>query len=559
MNNGGNYAVHKPSAILTLLAGATKVAPWRAEQIFGDEDMQMRWGKKVGMGGASLAVIAALAAAAWTTPVAAQKAQDTMRFPVQNMEAGIDSYLFPGTFHYIWAPSVYDNLLGFDPVKGKFVGQLAKSWSQPNATTYEYELRDDIKWQDGQPLTADDVVYTIDYLIDPKVKLRNKANWTWIQSVEKLGPYKVRIVAKSPVPDGMMRMAESTYIFPKHVHGPLANKAEFGARPVGTGPLKITQFDTNTGIIAERNPSYVPTTAKAAAGIGKVVAVPMNDTGTIVAAMLVGQADVAVELAPDQVAGLEATGRFEVSLGPPGLAHSFMGFPSAAVENVKALGDVRVRKAIAMAIDRRQQLIVQYGDRGKTLKPMEALCFKAQLGCGYNKLMPAYDPAGAKKLLAEAGYPDGFDVTISTYPINMDEVTAVAGMLRAVGIRASVRAHPFSQRDLLLRQGKVEIGYYGWSGGAIFDVSTTISRHFLRDEYADPVLKKMAAETYTIMDDAERRKAVAKVLDYATENAYIFPMIPLRPPITHIKDLQILAKEDLRAVYQPAMHEFGWK
>ena len=497
--------------------------------------------------------------ALYAVPASAQKAKDTLRFPVQGMEAGIDSYLFPGTFHYIWAPSVYDNLLGFNSAKGEFVGQLAKTWRHPNPTTYEYELRDDIKWQDGQPLTADDVVYTINYLIDPNVNLRNKGNWAWIKSIEKLGPYKVRIIAKTPVPDGMMRMAESTYIFPKHVHEPLANKAEFGARPVGTGPFKITQFDKNAGIIAERNPTFVPTAAKNKAGVGKLIGIPMNDTGSIVAAMLVGQADLAVELAPDQVEGLVATGNFEVSLGPPGLAHSFLGFPTKGWQSVKALGDVRVRKAIAMAIDRRQTFQVQYGDRGKSLQPMESLCFKAQLGCGYNTTMPAYDPAGAKKLLAEAGYPDGFDVDISTYPINADEVTAVAGMLRAVGIRANVRQHPIAQRDLLIREGKIEMGYYGWSGGAIFDVSTTITRHFLRDEYEDPVLKELAAKSLTITDDAERRKAVAKAIDYATENAYIFAQIPLRPPITHTKEVKILANDDLRAVYQPAVHEFGWK
>src|ERR1700741_4028646 len=100
----------------------------------------------------------AAALCAWALfamPASAQKARDTLRFPVQGMEAGLDSYLFPGTFHYIWAPSVFDTLLGFNPLKVEFVGQLAKSWSQPNPTTYEYELRDDIKWQDGQPLTAD--------------------------------------------------------------------------------------------------------------------------------------------------------------------------------------------------------------------------------------------------------------------------------------------------------------------------------------------------------------------------------------------------------------------
>ena len=87
--------------------------------------------------GQAVAVLCALVLNA--LPAVAQKSQDTLRFPVQGMVAGIDSYLLPGTFHSIRAPSVYDNLLGFNPVKGEFVGQLAKAWSQPTPTTYEYE------------------------------------------------------------------------------------------------------------------------------------------------------------------------------------------------------------------------------------------------------------------------------------------------------------------------------------------------------------------------------------------------------------------------------------
>jgi hypothetical protein len=110
-----------------------------------------------------------------------------------------------------------------------------------------------------------------------------------------------------------------------------------------------------------------------------------------------------------------------------------------------------------------------------------------------------------------------------------------------------------------LSQGEVDIGYYGWSGGAVFEVSSQLARHFTSNEYDDPVLSKMATATFTMMDDKARRAAVAKVLEYAVDNALVFPMIPSRPVITHSKEVTILAKEEMRASQVTAIHEFGWK
>ena len=138
-------------------------------------------------------LLAAIALALIATPALAQKAKDTMRFPFAEPASTLDTYLNPGVISNVWGPSVYDMLLGFDPAKSQFVGHLAKGVSQPNPTTYDFELRDDVKWHDGQTFDADDVVHTLNYLIDPKVNLRFKAYWAWIRSVEKLSPTTVRI------------------------------------------------------------------------------------------------------------------------------------------------------------------------------------------------------------------------------------------------------------------------------------------------------------------------------------------------------------------------------
>jgi len=502
-----------------------------------------------------LNVLAACALALIATPAFAQKSKDTMRFPFAEPASTLDTYLNPGVISNVWGPSVYDHLLGFDGKEGKYVGHLAKSWSQPSPTVYEYELHEDVLWHDGQKFTADDVVYTLNYLIDPKVNLRYKAYWKWIDKVEKLGPYKVRITSKHPVPDGMMWMVFRTPIYPKHVHEPLANKQDFGTKPVGTGPYKIVSFDRNSGIVAEKYKDYRPRPVKPGASIGHVQAEFIPDMGTKVAALLTGKADIVADVPPDQAVDLHKSGRFEVSLSPPAMGYTFLGFPSNGGN--KALADVRVRTAVIKAIDRKSLVKVQYGDLAGDMQPPEALCSKQQLGCGYTKLPPAFDPAGAKKLLAEAGYSDGFDMVISCFPSSVALATAISGMLRTVGIRATVRQHPIAQRVQMISDGKVEAGLYTWAASTIYEVSPQIARHFQSKEYDDPELIKMAEATLSMMDDAERRKAVAKVFDEATEKAYAFPMTPTRASYTHTKEIRLTAT-DLRAT-EVNPHEFGWK
>jgi peptide/nickel transport system substrate-binding protein len=354
-----------------------------------------------------------------------------------------------------------------------------------------------------------------------------------------------------------MWMAFNTPILPKHIHEALPNKQEFAARPVGTGPLKIARIDKNSGIIAERNPFFQTAPGKKAATIGRIVSAPIPDAGTLAAKFMIGEVDVARDLPPDQVAALRDSGRAEFTLSAPSVGYSFLGFPTAGAQNVKALGDVRVRLAIMKAIDRQAVGTAAFGDLAKGISPVEGLCSREQFGCGYTKLTPDYDPAGAKKLLAEAGYPNGFDVTISCFPTGLDEATAISGMLRAVGIRATVRSHPIAARVKELAKGRVDIGYYGWNGGGMFEVSGQLVRHFLSKEYDDAEMLKMATAAITMMDDGSRRKEVARLMDYANENAYLFPVLPVRAIFTHSHEVKLEATE-IRA-NQVNPHDFQWK
>ncbi len=504
----------------------------------------------------SLFVIGALLIAA--APALAQKSKDMLRYPIDDAEATLDRYVAPGSFANQWEPAIFDNLIGFDPKKGQFTPQLAKAWKQIDPLTFEFELRDDVKFQNGEKFDADDMVYTLNYLIDPKVKLRYKPSWAWIKSIEKLSPYKVRINAKEPDPDGLMWLAFGTPMYPDELHGGLADKQAFGPRPVGTGPYRITKLDKNTGVVAEKYAGFVPGPMKPAPQIGRIVAQPIPDVGSLVANLLTDQVDVAVNLPMDQAIGLRESGRFEITLSPPRLGYIYLQFPTAAWTNVKQLADVRVRTAIAMAINRKVLLQSVYGPLAQGLIPTEGLCSKEQLGCGYTKMVPDYDPAGAKKLLAEAGYPNGFEISISGYRENTPHMTAISGMLREVGIRANVKIHHSTQRLKMIQDGQVEIGYYGWSGGNMFTVSPQIVRHLQAGEYEDPEFVKLVDPIFKTMDDTERRKLSARAFDRLHDMAYTYPMITNREIFVHTKEVAIRDPNDLRPmIISP--HEFVWK
>ncbi len=509
----------------------------------------------------TLTALGAVVAASLVTlsPAFAQKSADTLRWPLPEAQFAMDVYSIQvrGNFSQAWAPSVYDTLLDFDPSTGEFIGHIAKAWKQVDDTNYEFELRDDVTFHDGEKLTADDVVYTLNYIIDPKTNLRFKSTWEWVKSAEKLGPYKLRITAKYPVPGGLMFMAYGWPIYPKHIHEALADKELFGTHPVGTGPYRVTKMDKNAGVYAEKFPGYIATRVKHAASIAHVISEPIPDSGTQAAALLAGKVDVVEDLPIEQVEALVKSGRFETTVSPPGLGYNFLGFPSLGAKRVKALGDERVRLAIVKAIDRKALVDITFGKSGVAAAPQEALCIKEELGCGYSRPMPDFDPAGAKKLLAEAGYADGFDMVISCFSTTVAEATAISGMLHNIGIRATVAPHPVPLRRQMLAQGKIDMSIYGWTD-VMFDVAPHIDRHFLTEEFDDTHLVQLAKATLTITDDAERRKAAAKVFDYAVEKSYALPMVPNRPIYTHTKDLKITLPPERRLIYVNP-HDFAWK
>jgi peptide/nickel transport system substrate-binding protein len=196
--------------------------------------------------------------------------------------------------------------------------------------------------------------------------------------------------------------------------------------------------------------------------------------------------------------------------------------------------------------------------RASTL-PVDALCTRDQLGCDYSTKPPAYDPAAAKRLLAAAGYPDGFDIELSARPGTWAIAEAAAGELRKIGIRAAVDKLP---KMVAMRKKQADgklglfIGY--WPPLVYLDASSLVSylfddtpRSYLRDATIDD----LAAKGLATKDPTRRRAIYRQLFDRVTETSYVVPLALVPDVFVHNKDLSIdvdavhgqgLALDDLR-------------
>lgn len=148
------------------------------------------------LGAAFVGLLGALMIAA--TPAAAGKADDTLRIAVTDWWSTLDPYQFPLDEAAVFYKTVYETLVSYDERAHKFVPRLAKSWKQIDNRTIEFELRDDVKFHNGDKFDADDVIATINYVTDPSVMIRFKDLYTFVEKVEKLGLIRCGLPANSP-------------------------------------------------------------------------------------------------------------------------------------------------------------------------------------------------------------------------------------------------------------------------------------------------------------------------------------------------------------------------
>ena len=472
------------------------------------------------------------------SPTLAQKSKDTLRIASLATISKVDPYITTSVENI--ANTVLDTLVVYNEHLRIYEPLLAEAYRRVNPTTLEFNLRKNVLWHDGEPFDADDVVYTINYLIDPNVKLRFKHRWEWIDHVEKIDRFTIRIVAKKPTPTDIMILAYDMPILPKHVHGPLINKVNFGENPIGTGSYRFVSVDVNKGVVLARNDRYYNKSAtKDMASIGKVHIFYLPEVGTRVAQLLTGGVDIIQNVNDKQADVLGADPRFTV-LKAQTWASYFLAVDARGRSGTKALLDERVRRAFMMAMDRNAYLKLQVGNWELTQEP-KSLCNELQAGCGFSVSLPAYDPKTARALLAEAGY-DNLKVVVTGLSVSRTHVELTVGYLREIGVEANANVVESNVYRDKLGKGDIQM-FVGFPLGLDRpDVSNFLNGMFAPgrfDLFGDPFIHDRLTHIEVEMNDIRRRTLVRELIDHAVQNGYLTLLSPRMTSFVHTKEVVI--------------------
>jgi len=486
----------------------------------------------------------AATAAMMTSPALAQQSKDTLRFGLYQPIKILDRIFNPHPETNLTAPAVFDTLLKYNSETRKYEPLLATSWERVDPKTFVLKLRQDVNFHDGSKFDADDVVYMFNFVTDPKVKFRFKGTrFGWVAGVDKIDQYTVRIRSKKPYAPILSRLSTSPPIYPSDYHSKLKVKSTFGRNPIGTGPYKVTKVDSNKGIFFERFEGYKMAATKPAGIIKNLIAVPIPDAQTQVAQMMAGGLDIMYNVRKDQAENMAQNPQFGISVTPT-VSFVYVLFDSTDRSGVGVFKNKKVRQALLHAIDRKAliQALVPKAIQNATMQ--KAICHSWHVGCVSSVEPPAHDLAKAKKLLAEAGYPNGFDVEITTWGPAKLTAEAVSGQLRKVGIKAKIDALTIGGFVKKRARGKVQMFVSLWdNGGAAPDVDVTAGFFFMkgsRNYMGDALLTKAHADGQSTLDQKKRDAIYRAAFDRVTEEAYMMPLIPLPVVLAHGKNVEVL-------------------
>ena len=410
--------------------------------------------------------------------------------------------------------SIMEPLIDADYEKRGYRGVLAQSWEM-KGTKLQFNLRKNIRFHDGAPFTSKDVVASFKRILTDKSSLQapNLANvgemdapndHTFIITLKKadanaLEDINSRVIMKQSVAEKM---------------------GEADNRPIGTGPFRFTSWERSGQFVVRRNESYWGEAAK----IDEVIYKAIQEDAARIAALEAGQADVISNIPPHEVGRLKANPRVRIQQ-VQGLRPIFLVLSPA----YKPLENVKVRRAITHAIDRNR--IIKHVLEGNAY-PLSGLLSPQVFGYEPSAKAFAYDPEKAKQLLAEAGFPNGFEIDYYSptgrYPKDREVAQVIVEQLSKVGIKANLKTPEWSIFNTDYKNGKYPI--YLTGRGSLTDADTLFQQYFRTGVtrrtlgYSNPKLDEILEAQQLTFDVKKREKLLWEAHKIILDDA---PAVPL--------------------------------
>lgn len=461
--------------------------------------------------------VAACIAVGGTTAIAG-KADNSLTVGFPKPLENLDPYSATAREMIVISRHVWDGLLYRDPATGEYQGNLAQEFEWVDDTTIDFVLREGISFHNGEPFDADDAVYTLNWISVPENGVSNQRNVNWIEKAEKTGTHSLRLHLKKPFPAALEYLSGPIVMYPNEYHGEVG-LAGMGTAPIGTGPYKVTSVEAGKRYIFEKNDAYFAG-PKGTPEIEKIVWRTIPERNTQFAELLSGGVDWIWQVPPDQAEKLAS--KFTIA-NEQTMRIGYVAFDAAGRSGDNPMTDIRVRKAIAHAINR--EAIVDSLLKGAS-KVVNSACFPSQLGCFQDVAKYDYDPEKAKELLAEAGYPDGFTIPFFAYR-DRDYAEAMIGDLAAVGIKVDFRYLKYAAVRDKGQSGEVPLQFMTWGSYSINDASAITSNFFGhgKDDYAlDADVKGWLNTADNSIDVAVREESYAKALTRIADEVYWLPL-----------------------------------
>ena len=502
-----------------------------------------------------IAVGAALAFAFSISSAQAGKSDNSLNVawgatgPIEN----VDAYFNTNRTGIWFSRMVWDQLIYRDPATFEYHPLLAESWEALSPTSWRFKLRQGVKFHNGEAFDADDVVFTLNWVANKDNGVKVQRNVNWIDRAEKVDQYTVDLHMKRPFPQAFEYLSGPVVMYPNEYYA-TAGPEGMGQDPVGTGPLRVTSVKTAESYSFEANPDYTWGSPKGKPAFATMTVREIDDVQTQVAELLAGTIDFTADITADHVEQIATVPGLKTAQSGT-MRTGYIGFDAAGRGNFEPTTKLKVRQAIAMAVDR--EALVKNLIRGDS-RVIHTPCYPTQFGCDESaaKKWP-FDPEQAKVLLTEAGYPDGFEIDLYTFrPADWSE--AVMGDLAKIGIRAKLTKMPyFSLRDKQHTEGTTPMFFMDWGSYSVNDMSA-ITSHFFKKGPDDFALDDEVSDWLEAGDtnpDAEVRKAnYRKAIEKITNQVYWLPMFNHVRNYAYAEGLNFSPYED----EIPRFWQYGW-
>ncbi len=424
--------------------------------------------------------------------------------------------------HHAW-----DTLIALDPKTGVQMPLLATSWTWAGDTKLDLDLRPDVTFHSGKNMDAWDVAYTLNHITNRANAVLNFAFFNWIKSAEVLQKYKVRIHLNRPFPPALAYLAGDAFIMQKGHYdaAPLKpdGKKDFGAvKPNGTGPYVVSEIKAGEYILLKRFDGYFKGSIKGTGKIGQIKFRTIKDNNTRASELMTGAIDWMWEMPRAIAERLETSPTLKVESAKT-LRISYLQFDVKGQSGQKFFMDKRVRQAVAHAVNR-DAIINNLVGPGSVIPP--GPCHPEQFACASDIPQYEFDPDKAKRLLAEAGYADGFEFDFYAFR-DREIVEAIIGDLSKVGIRPKLNYMQYVAFLDLLRKGRVPLAYAAFGSNSIRDVSAAAAHFFTGepdDMARDPEVIAGIAKADSLIDPVLRQNAWRDVLARIQSETYWISM-----------------------------------